>query len=174
MHLWGLEFDLMVKLDHIDVRILSVLQRHGRITKQKLADEVNLTVSPCWVRLKRLEDAGIISGYHAEVQLDRIANFSTVLMEISLQHHAAEDFQRFENAMREAPFVIDCYATGGGVDYLVKVVARDIDHYQELIDDLLARDIGIDRYFSYIVTKTVKQSNFIPVNQVHHEEPRDA
>ena len=156
----------MTKLDRIDLRILSVLQKHGRITKQKLANEVNLSVSPCWVRLKRLEEAGIINGYHAEVQLEKLANFSTVLVEITLKHHAAEDFQRFESAMHEAPQVIDCYATGGGVDYMLKIIARDIDHYQSLIDDLLGRSIGIDRYFTYIVTKAVKQSRYIPIRQV--------
>lgn len=156
----------MAKLDRIDLRILSVLQKHGRITKQKLANEVNLSVSPCWVRLKRLEEAGIINGYHAEVQLDKLANFSTVLVEITLKHHAAEDFERFENAILDAPHIVDCYATGGGVDYILKVIARDIDHYQQLIDDMLAQDIGIDRYFTYIVTKAVKQSRFIPIDQV--------
>lgn len=156
----------MTKLDRIDLRILSVLQKHGRITKQKLANEVNLSVSPCWVRLKRLEEAGIISGYHAEVQLDKLANFSTVLVTITLKHHAAENFERFENAILEAPHVIDCYATGGGVDYVLKIIARDIDHYQSLIDDMLGRDIGIDRYFTYIVTKAVKKSRFIPIQQV--------
>lgn len=156
----------MTKLDRIDLRILSVLQKHGRITKQKLANEVNLSVSPCWVRLKRLEEAGIINGYHAEVQLDKLANFSTMLVEITLKHHAAEDFQRFENAVMEAPHVIDCYATGGGVDYVLKIIARDIDHYQALIDDMLDQNIGIDRYFTYIVTKAVKKSRFIPIQQV--------
>lgn len=156
----------MAKLDRIDLRILSVLQKHGRITKQKLANEVNLSVSPCWVRLKRLEEAGIINGYHAEVQLEKLANFSTVLVEITLKHHAAEDFERFENAMLDAPHVVDCYATGGGVDYVLKIIASDIDHYQHLIDDMLVQDIGIDRYFTYIVTKSVKQSRFIPIEQV--------
>lgn len=156
----------MSKLDRIDLRILSVLQKHGRITKQRLANEVNLSVSPCWVRLKRLEEAGIIDGYHAEVQLDKLASFSTVLVEISLKHHAAEDFQRFEEAMQEAPHVIDCYATGGGMDYMLRIVAHDIDHYQTLIDEMLERNIGIDRYFTYIVTKAVKQSRFIPIDQV--------
>ncbi len=156
----------MTKLDRIDLRILSVLQQRGRITKQKLANEVNLSVSPCWVRLKRLEEAGIINGYHAEVQLDKLTTFSTVLVEITLKHHAAEDFERFESAMVDAPHVIDCYATGGGVDYVLKIIARDIDHYQNLIDDMLGQDIGIDRYFTYIVTKAVKQSRFIPIQQV--------
>ncbi|MBS1269519.1 MAG: Leucine-responsive regulatory protein [Gammaproteobacteria bacterium] len=156
----------MTKLDRIDLRILSVLQKYGRITKQKLANEVNLSVSPCWVRLKRLEDAGIIDGYHAEVRLDKLANFTTVLVEIALKHHAAEDFQRFENAMYDAPHIIDCYATGGGVDYVLKVVAQDIDHYQTVIDGMLEQNIGIDRYFTYIVTKTVKKSRFISIQQV--------
>lgn len=161
----------MTKLDRIDLRILSVLQQHGRITKQKLANEVNLSVSPCWVRLKRLEEAGIINGYHAEVALERLGNFTMVLVEITLKHHAAADFERFENAILDAAHVIDCDATGGGVDYLLKIIARDIDHYQNLMDSMLEQNIGIDRYFTYVVTKTVKKSRFIPISQVLEVEP---
>jgi len=165
----------MTKLDRIDLRILSVLQQHGRITKQKLANEVNLSVSPCWVRLKRLEEAGIINGYHAEVQLDKLAHFTTVLVEITLKHHSAEDFQCFEQAVFDMPHVIDCHATGGGVDYVLKVIAADIDHYQALIDEMLTQNIGIDRYFTYVVTKAVKQSRFIPIRQVLDSvEPNNA
>lgn len=152
-----------MKLDEIDIRILAVLQREGRITKLKLAEKVNLSATPCWERLRRLEKNGVIAGYHARIDLARLARFTLVLTEITLHRHQQADFQRFEQSMRETPEVLECYATGGGIDYLVKVVARDVDHYQRLIDGLLTSDIGIDRYFTYIVTKPIKESRDLPL-----------
>lgn len=152
-----------MKLDEIDIRILAVLQREGRITKLKLAEKVNLSATPCWERLRRLEKNGVIAGYHARLDLARLARFTLVLTEITLHRHQQADFQRFEQTMRETPEVLECYATGGGIDYLVKVVARDVDHYQRLVDGLLTSDIGIDRYFTYIVTKPIKESRDIPL-----------
>lgn len=152
-----------MKLDEIDIRILTVLQREGRITKLKLAEKVNLSATPCWERLRRLEKNGLIAGYHARLDLARLARFTLVLTEITLHRHQQADFQRFEQTMRETPEVLECYATGGGIDYLVKVVARDVDHYQRLVDGLLTSDIGIDRYFTYIVTKPIKESREVPL-----------
>jgi DNA-binding Lrp family transcriptional regulator len=80
-----------------------------------------------------------------------------------LKQHRYEDFQRFETAIRGVEEIVECYATGGGIDYLLKVVAPDIDAYQRLIDRLLLAEIGIDRYFTYIVTRAVKASFQPPV-----------
>ncbi|WP_246478691.1 Lrp/AsnC family transcriptional regulator [Kaustia mangrovi] len=144
------------KLDSIDLRILAALQREGRMTKSALAETVNLTPTPCWERLKRLEKAGYIKGYRAEVALEKIGSVTTVMVEVTLKQHRYEDFARFEQAVRGIDEVVECYATGGGIDYLLKVVARDIDTYQRLIDRLLIAEIGIDRYFTYVVTRAVK------------------
>lgn len=152
-----------MKLDAIDLKILATLQQHGRITKTALAERVNLSPTPCWERLKRLEKAGLIRGYHAEIALDRLASFTTVLVEVTLKQHRFEDFGRFEETMRETPEVVECQAIGGGVDYLLKVVVPDIDAYQRLIDRLLVADVGIDRYFTYVVTREVKAAAQPPV-----------
>jgi len=146
------------KLDDIDVRILAALQREGRITKAALAERVNLSPTPCWARLKRLEKAGLIRGYHADIRLERLASFTAVLVEITLKQHRFQDFERFEAAMQKTPEVVECLATGGGIDYLLKIVVPDIDAYQRLIDGLLVAEVGIDRYFTYVVTRSVKDS----------------
>ena len=153
----------MTRLDAIDLRILATLQAEGRITKAALAAAVNLSPTPCWERLKRLEQSGLIRGYHAEIDLEKLGTAATVLVEIVLKQHRYEDFQRFETAIRSVDEIVECYATGGGIDYLVKVIAPDIDGYQRLIDRLLLAEIGIDRYFTYIVTRTVKASFQPPV-----------
>ncbi|MGJ3263651.1 MAG: Lrp/AsnC family transcriptional regulator [Salinarimonas sp.] len=145
------------KLDAIDLRILSAVQRNGRITKLALAEAVGLSPTPCWNRLARLEKAGIVAGYHARVSPRGLGlSTATVMMEVTLGAHRQADFDRFERAVKAVPEIVACWSVGGGVDYVLKVVARDIDAYQRLVDALLEREIGIDRYFSYVVTRTVK------------------
>ncbi|WP_162913011.1 Lrp/AsnC family transcriptional regulator [Rhodospirillaceae bacterium SYSU D60014] len=155
-----------IKLDAIDLRILAEIQREGRITKLKLAERVNLSPTPCWERLRRLEQAGIIAGYHARINLERFAPAAMVLMEVVLKRHQHSDFVRFEEAVCDIPEIVACYATGGGIDYMLKVVARDVDNYQRLVDRMLIADIGIDRYFTYIVTKPVKESPELPLDRL--------
>jgi Lrp/AsnC family transcriptional regulator of ectoine degradation len=145
-----------MNLDKIDLKILATLQKDGRITKLRLAEAVNLSPTACWERLKRLEESGVITGYTARINTDRLARRTTALVEITLKSHQQADFQRFEAAILEEPSIVSCDATGGGIDYILKVVADDIDAYQRLIDRLLMRDLGIERYFTYVVTKTVK------------------
>ena len=154
------------KLDRIDLRILDAVQRDGRITKLALAEKVGLSPTPCWMRLRKLEKAGLITGYHAKLALRSVAPIATVLVEVALGNHRQADFDRFERAVRDIPEIVSCWSVGGGVDYLLKVVARDIDAYQRLIDALLEREIGIDRYFTYIVTKTVKDETVLPVAEL--------
>ncbi|MER8865243.1 Lrp/AsnC family transcriptional regulator [Mesorhizobium sp. M0751] len=151
------------KLDPIDLKILDAIQRDGRITKLALAEKVGLSPTPCWMRLRKLEKAGIVSGYHARIAMRAIAPVATVLMEVTLASHRQADFDRFERVIRDIREIVACWSVGGGVDYLLKVMARDIDAYQRLVDTLLGREIGIDRYFTYIVTKTVKEESVLPV-----------
>lgn len=155
-----------IKLDAIDLKILAALQRDGRLTKIKLAEEVGLSVSPCLERMRRLEKAGFIRGYNAEIDLSKLVSASKVFVEITLGGHTAADFERFENAIADVPEVVECHAIGGGMDYLMKVVATDIDHYQQVIEALLNANIGIARYFTYIVTKPVKRARGYPIQHL--------
>lgn len=154
------------RLDRHDVGILKALMRNGRMTKASLAEAVNLTASPCWERLKRLEQSRVITGYAARVDVKKLAPATVVMVVVALRQHSAADLERFEAAVREIPEIVECQATGGGVDYVLKVVAPDVDAYQRLMDDLLARDLEIERYYSYIVTKTVKETPELPVDRL--------
>ena len=151
------------RLDAIDIKILATLQKEGRITKLALAERVNLSPTPCWERLKRLQNAGFIAGYRAEIALAKLGSATTVLVEVTLKQHRIEDFEVFERTVRQVPEIVECLATGGGIDYLLKIVSPDIDAYQRLIDELLTANIGIDRYFTYVVTRTVKSAAQAPV-----------
>ncbi|MBY6118294.1 Lrp/AsnC family transcriptional regulator [Mameliella alba] len=154
----------MTRLDARDIKILSVLAKEGRITKAALADKVGLSATPCWERLKRLEQAGLIIGYRAEIDLKRIAPHVTVFVAAELADHTAASMQGFERAMQGYDEVVNCWALGGGFDYLLQIVARDIDAYQRLIDAMLEARIGLARYFTYIVTKPVKSSAMPPLD----------
>ncbi|MBZ6076650.1 Lrp/AsnC family transcriptional regulator [Microvirga puerhi] len=150
---------IAMKLDKIDLKILTALQKDGRMTKLRLAEAVNLSPAACWERLSRLEKGGVITGYVARINPDSFARRLTVLVEVMLRSHQQIDFQRFEEAILKEPAIISCDATGGGVDYILKVVSDSIDSYQRLIDKLLALDLGIERYFTYVITKNVKTTD---------------
>lgn len=153
-----------MRLDAIDLKILDVIQRDGRITKLALAQRVGLSPTPAWLRLRKLEKAGIVGGYHAKLDVRAVAPVTAVLVEVTLRSHRQSDFDRFERVVREVPEIVSCWSVGGGIDYMLKVVTRDVDAYQRMIDALLKREIGIDRYFTYIVTRTVKENEPVPVD----------
>ena len=153
-----------MKLDAIDLRILDAIQRDGRITKLALAEKAGLSPTPCWLRLRKLEKSGIVSGYHARVAVRKVAPVASVMMEVTLGAHRQADFDRFERAVATIPEIVACWSVGGGVDYFLKIMAPDIDAYQRFVDGLLDRELGIDRYFTYIVTKTVKEETVLPLD----------
>ena len=152
-----------LQLDDRDLKILAILQKEGRITKAALAERVNLSPTPCWERLKRLEKAGIIEGYSARIALKAFGPMAVMFMEAELDSHKAQDFDRFERAVREIDAITECWAVGGGIDYLLKVVTRDVDAYQRLVDRLLTADVGLKRYYTYVVTKRVKETAGPPI-----------
>jgi Lrp/AsnC family transcriptional regulator of ectoine degradation len=152
-----------LQLDDRDLKILAILQKEGRITKAALAERVNLSPTPCWERLKRLEEAGIIEGYSARIALKAFGPMAVMFMEAELDSHKARDFDRFERAVREIDAITECWAVGGGIDYLLKVVTRDVDAYQRLVDRMLGADIGLKRYYTYVMTKRVKETAGPPI-----------
>lgn len=146
----------MVKLDDRDLAILRILSAEGRITKAELAARINLSATPAWERLKRLEEAGLIAGYRAEISLKALGPHVVVFVAAELADHTAATFRIFEDAVGRHDEIVACWALGGGFDYLMQVVTRDIDSYQRLIDTLLEARVGLARYYTYIVTKPVK------------------
>jgi len=147
-----------LRLDDRDIAILATLSREGRITKTELAARVNLSPTPCWDRMKRLEKAGLIRGYRAQIDLAALGPHVQVFVTVELDSHRAESFQIFEAVIARMEAVTGCWAIGGGYDYLLQVLAQDVAAFQDLMDGLLESRAGVRRYFSYIVTKPVKDS----------------
>jgi Lrp/AsnC family transcriptional regulator of ectoine degradation len=143
-------------LDATDIRILSAVQQFGQLSKSRLAEVVNLSQTPCWARLDRLKAAGYIRGYHAELALERIVDFTQVVVTVSLTHHRKTDFERFEDYICARDEVTDCIATGGGMDYVMKTASPSLAAFQAMMEDMLSADLAIDRYMTYIATRQVK------------------
>lgn len=146
-------------LDVLDIRILDTVQKFGLISKTRLAEQVNLTATPCWARLKRLQSAGIIRGQHADIALEEICDFTMVVVTVSLSHHRKSDFERFEKRVAAIEEITECFATGGGMDYLLKVVSSNLASFQSLMESLLEENLGIERYITYIATRTIKSTH---------------
>ena len=161
-----------MKLDRIDLRILSQLQKKGRITNVDLADAVGLSPSPCLIRVKRLEKAGYIVGYNAHIDIAKLGETVTVFTQVTLTDHHLEDFARFEAGIRNVDEVIECHLISGGYDYLLKFMTRGIAHYQSLIEAILEKNIGITKYFSYIVIKSPIVKMYYPMVKLFGTERR--
>lgn len=153
-----------IRLDRLDLKILSTLQTAGRISNLELAETVGLSATPCMQRVRRLEAAGYIRGYDAQLDIDRICTNIVVFTEITLGNHRREDFLKFERGILEIPQILNCFLVTGGYDYLAQFIARDIHDYQTVVEDLLDRDLGVEKYFSYVTIKQVKRAKGYPLS----------
>jgi DNA-binding Lrp family transcriptional regulator len=154
------------RLDRIDLKILAALQENGRMTNAALADVVGLSQSPCLQRVNRLEADRLIAGYGAEIALHKLGESIIVFTQVTLRDHRAEDFAKFERGIAAAPEVLECHLVSGGYDYLLKFVARSVAHYQSIIERVLERNIGIEKYFSYIVIKSPIHGRRVPISSL--------
>jgi len=152
----------MYKLDERDIQILSILQEEGRITKTALADRLNLSLTPSWDRLQRLEEEGIIESYGARLSSPFLKNFHLVITEVELESHKEGEFARFEDAIMGFDEVLSCWSVGGGLDYILKVLVKDVSDYQDFLKRVLKANIGLRRYFSYAVLDRIKDTEIVP------------
>ncbi len=152
----------MYKLDERDIQILSILQEEGRITKTALADRLNLSLTPSWDRLQRLEEEGIIESYGARLSSPFLKNFHLVITEVELESHKEGEFARFEDAIMGFDEVLSCWSVGGGLDYILKVLVKDVSDYQDFLKRVLKANIGLRRYFSYAVLDKIKDTEIVP------------
>ncbi|WP_417702131.1 Lrp/AsnC family transcriptional regulator [Pseudophaeobacter sp.] len=154
------------KLDRIDLRILAELQRNGRITNVELADLVHLSASPCLMRVKKLQKAGYITGYAAQIDMAKLGETLTVFTEFTLGNHRQIDFARFQEALEKVDCCVECHLVSGGYDYLAKFVTASITDYQTILEGLIDRNIGIDKYFSFVVMKTPFSKTQMPLTHL--------
>ncbi len=151
------------KLDAIDKKILKHLQDDGRITNVELADKVGITAPPCLRRVRALEEAGFIVGYHADLNKEALGFGITVFVMVGLDSQADADLQAFNNLVEKWPLVREAFMINGEFDYVLKIVARDLAEFQEfLTNELIPADrVGIVK--TSLTIKSVKCAPGIPV-----------
>lgn len=147
----------MPKLDDIDRRILRELRRDGRISNAKLAEQVGLSATPCWNRVRALEEAGVIEGYAALLNQKALGLPDTVLIEITLERHDDEMFARFGKALAELPEVLEAYLLTGEYDYLIKVAVAGTEGYEEFLRHKLYKLPGLRHSRSAFALRCLKR-----------------
>ncbi|MFQ8433555.1 Lrp/AsnC family transcriptional regulator [Amaricoccus sp. W119] len=161
------------KLDRIDINILAQLQANSGMTNVKLADAVGLSPSPCLQRVKRLEKAGYIRGYQARLNVSKLVENILVFTEVTLSDHRRDDFITFEREIVKVENLQELHLVSGGYDYLLKFSVRNVGHYQDVITRILEQRIGVDKYFSYIVIRTLLDRGHVPLRSLIADDRSD-
>ena len=146
-----------------DVRILTALQQDGRITNQTLADQIGMSASPCWRRVRQLEEHRYIQGYRAVLDRRKIGLGVMVFVRISIGHHSEAEAKKFEEQVLLLEDVVACYSIGGDADFLLQVVARDLDSFADFAMSVVRRLPGIKEMQSMFVLKEIKPFMAWPV-----------
>ena len=149
-------------LDRIERQILGALQRYGRLPNVELAARVGLSESPCFRRVKNLERDGVIQGYAAKVDQRALGLTVTAYVHLTLEKRL-EQRTDFHQRVQGEPHIVECHAMSGSHDYLMKVVARDMDHFSELVMGSILRYPGVSNVESSFSLAEIKQSRVLPV-----------
>ena len=150
-------------LDPIDRQILRVLQEDASLSGAEVAKRVGLTPSPCWRRIQRLEQEGVIRRRVALLDPDRLALGIVVFASVKLSAHGRQALPRFEAAVRDYPEVLECYTVSGGVDFLLRVVTRDVHDYEAFLRDRLLQLPEVAEVHSRIAITQVKYTTALPI-----------
>lgn len=150
-------------LDRIDLALLAVLQREGRIANSELAERVNLSASACLRRVQRLERAGVIAGYGARLAPAALGLGLTAFVRVQLEKHGSGSTDAFADAVRSWDEVVACHALTGDMDYLLQVVVRDLEHFSRFLLDHLLNATGVADVNSSFVLRTVKAAAGLPL-----------
>jgi DNA-binding Lrp family transcriptional regulator len=162
-----------VSLNRLDLKILAHLQREGRCSNVELAGVVGMSESACLLRTKRLQEAGVIRGYGADIALEKLGRYVIVFSEVTISSHRRRDLHKFEEAVARHREIVDWYNVSGGYDYLLKIVAPSVSCFQELMERLLTEDIGITKFTSRIVLRHSPGTRQYPIGLIASGKSRE-
>jgi len=151
-----------LRLDKIDRKILDKLQSEGRITNVELAQSVGISAPPCLRRVRALEEAGFIKSYHARISKSAMGYGVTVYASVKLSSQAENDLQEFEKLVQSLPMVRECYMVAGEFDFLLKIVAKDWDSYQEILTKHLSSAKNVSSVRSSLTMRVSKEEPGVP------------
>ncbi len=150
-------------LEAMDVKILDALQSEGRLTNQSLADRVGLSTSPCWRRVNRLEQEGVITGYRAALDRQKVGLGVLAFIRVRIDSHSAAEAEEFAESVTHLKEVVACYSIAGDADFLLQVVSEDLEAYAEFAMDVVRRLPRIKEMQTSIVLKEIKAFEGFPI-----------
>ncbi|WP_317203792.1 Lrp/AsnC family transcriptional regulator [Janthinobacterium sp.] len=153
-----------MKLDKFDRAILSALQIDARLSLQELSAKVGLTSSPCWARIKRMEEGGVIEGYTVRVNAAKVGLADTVIVQVTLDDHSDQALFEFGHALELIPEVLEAFLVSGDYDYYLRIAVSDTRDYERLLRERLYKIPGIRHSKSSFVLRQLKQS-YLPLQR---------
>ncbi|WPP52609.1 Lrp/AsnC family transcriptional regulator [Catalinimonas niigatensis] len=151
------------KLDKVDKKILEILQRNAKITNAQLSKEIGLSPAPTLERVKKLEQSGVIDSYHAKLNTSKIGLGISTFVQIKLTGHDKESIRTFISAINKIDEVIECHHVTGSSDFILRVIAKDIASYQQLMLDKVNEVPVVDSLQSLVILSTFKDSKALPI-----------
>jgi len=152
-------------LDTTEMKILRLLQDDARITNQELADKAGMSASPCWRKVRKLEEDDVIQGYRAVLNRKKIGLGVMVFIRVTIDSHSEAEARKFEEEVTALEDVVACYSIGGDADFLLQVVASDLDSYADFAMSVVRRLPGIKEMQSMFVLKEIKPLTAYPVKK---------
>ncbi|WES66683.1 Lrp/AsnC family transcriptional regulator [Superficieibacter sp. HKU1] len=151
--------------DTTEMKLLRLLQDNARITNQELADKAGMSASPCWRKVRKLEEDDVIQGYRAVLNRKKIGLGVMVFIRVTIDSHSETEAKKFEEEVTALEDVVACYSIGGDADFLLQVVASDLDSYADFAMSVVRRLPGIKEMQSMFVLKEIKPLTAYPVKR---------
>ncbi|MEQ8924400.1 MAG: Lrp/AsnC family transcriptional regulator [Fulvivirga sp.] len=152
-------------MDSLDRKLVSILQRNGKMPMKELSSELGLSITPVYDRLKRLEKQGVITGYHAHIDEKKMGFGLEVFCSVTLESHKADFLKQFEEDIKKFEEVLECYHLAGSFDFLLKILVKNMDDYGGFVNKKLARLDNIGVVNSHMVLKKIKQTRVLPLTE---------
>ncbi len=150
--------------DETDIHILKILQRDASLSAQEIATQVNLSTTPCWRRMNRMEKEGIIRSKVALLDADKLGMQMVTFVSISLTRNDEDSLEAFEEQVRQFPEIVECYTVTGTMDYFLKIITRDIQHFESFLRRHLARLPLIRDLHSNVAVTQIKYTTELPLD----------
>ena len=150
-------------LDSTDLAILDALQNNGRLSLVELAKRINLSATPCTLRMRKLEQDGVITGYHAKLDPASLGQALMVFVTVSLKATDEATLKAFNAAVKPVKPILECHMVGGGFDYLLKIRVRDMAEYRDILGGVIGALPMVESTHSYFVMEEVKESPLLPI-----------
>ena len=152
-----------MKIDRTDKKILEILQKNAKITNAKLSQEIGLSPAPTLERVRKLEARGIISGYHAKLNMSKVGLGVSTFVMVSLKGHNKKNIDSFLDKIKDVENIVECHHITGSGDFILRIVAEDIESYQELMLDKVSEIEVTDSLQSMVILSTFKDNKVVPV-----------